>query len=345
MTGCHSGVVTEVKRVAHNCTSTHCFIHRESLVSRSLSKELGDVLTEVVKMVNFVKSSALNSRLFKALCEDMGADYKQLLLHAEVRWLSRGKVLSRVYALRKEIECFLKDRKPLWAGMLSNKDWLAKLAYLSDIFTKLNELNLSMQGKYANILSMTDKIEGFKAKLPVWRKRVTENCLDMFSDLSEIVLQNGAEIDIESLKGVIMGHLKALTDNMHKYFPADADPRVGNEWIRNPFAGNMGNLGVELSDKLLELSEDSGQKLVFESYSLGSFWLRVKSEYPDLSRIALKVLIPFPSTYLCETGFSMMTVIKTKYRNRLDISSPFRVALSGISPRISLLSSKKEAHL
>ncbi len=98
------------------------------------------------------------------------------------------------------------------------------------------------------------------------------------------------------LKTVIMGHLKALTESVNKYFPANADPRVVNEWIRNPFAGNPDNFGVEMTDKLLELSEDSGLKLVFESSSLNSFWVKVKSEYPDLSRMAMKVIMPFPST-------------------------------------------------
>ena len=40
---------------------------------------------------------------------------------------------------------------------------------------------------------------------------------------------------------------------------------------------------------------------------------KVKAEYPGLSEIALKTLLPFPSTYLCETGFSTMSVIKCIY--------------------------------
>jgi hypothetical protein len=65
------------------------------------------VLSEVVKIVNYIKANALNSRLFAVLCDEMGADHKKLLLHAEVRWLSRGKVLSRVFELRNELVEFL----------------------------------------------------------------------------------------------------------------------------------------------------------------------------------------------------------------------------------------------
>lgn len=72
-----------------------------------MSTELSSVLNEVVKIVNQVKANALNSRLLTALCDDMGADHKQLLLHADVRWLSIGKVLSRVFELRNELVLFL----------------------------------------------------------------------------------------------------------------------------------------------------------------------------------------------------------------------------------------------
>jgi len=38
----------------------------------------------------------LKSRLISLLCEAMESQFTKLILHTKVRWLSRGKVLSRV---------------------------------------------------------------------------------------------------------------------------------------------------------------------------------------------------------------------------------------------------------
>jgi hypothetical protein len=48
------------------------------------------VLTDAVKVVNFIKSRATNSRLFSILCNEMGSEHDKLLLHTEVGGLSRG---------------------------------------------------------------------------------------------------------------------------------------------------------------------------------------------------------------------------------------------------------------
>ena len=37
------------------------------------------------------------------LCEDMGSVHTSLLLHTEIRWLSRGKILTRIFELRDEV--------------------------------------------------------------------------------------------------------------------------------------------------------------------------------------------------------------------------------------------------
>ena len=70
MLGCRSGFQSYVKAVSLNVTSVHCFIHRFALCTKVLPAQLLACLKQVVKIINFVKASALNTRFFKQLCED-----------------------------------------------------------------------------------------------------------------------------------------------------------------------------------------------------------------------------------------------------------------------------------
>ena len=51
--------------------------------------------------------------------------------------------------------------------------------------------------------------------------------------------------------------------------------------------------------------------------------------YPDLSKIILRLLLPFPTTYRCEAVFSTLVNVKTKSRSGLKtVTHNMRVALS-----------------
>lgn len=73
------------------------------------------------------------------------------------------------------------------AEKFCDESFLAKLAYLSDIFGKLNELNLQLQGKDKHLPQVTDKISSFTGKLAMWGRRLNEGNTDSFENLHEFV--------------------------------------------------------------------------------------------------------------------------------------------------------------
>ena len=70
----------------------HCTIQKESLCGETLN--LQQVML-VVKCVHKIRARSLNRREFREYCEILDFEYGDLVLHCEVRWLSRGQVLKR----------------------------------------------------------------------------------------------------------------------------------------------------------------------------------------------------------------------------------------------------------
>ena len=271
----------------------------------------------------------------------MGSDHQNLLFHSEVRWLSRDKVLKMLYELRKEVELFLIDKKSNLSHYFQDKKWVARLAYLSDIFSYMNELNLKLQGPDTTIFNAWNKIESFKKKLKLWLNMIAEGNNEMFQSYSDYIMEADDFYSQNSVSDIIAAHLKMLS--FEKYYPEHEDPRRQNMWIVNPFVEHKETaLSHEETLQLIELSSDKGLESTFNTTSNSKFWIRMKNEYPNLHEIAVRFLLCFSTTYLCETAFSAMTVLKTKQRNCLQLSDCLRLALTSIHPRINKLTDGKQ---
>jgi hypothetical protein len=58
----------------------------------------------------------------------------------------------------------------------------------------------------------------------------------------------------------------------------------------------------------------------------------------------MKVLSPFVTTYLCETGSSAVAVMKTHYRSPFIRENKLRVVISLMTPRFGKLCAEKQPH-
>jgi hypothetical protein len=111
MLGKKSGFGALVQVAAPQVVVIHCFLHRHALASKPLSPRLKSAMDTAVQAANFTRSRALNHRLFKIFCQEVGAAHEVLLYHTEVRWLSHGRVFTRVMELRTEIAIFLRGKE------------------------------------------------------------------------------------------------------------------------------------------------------------------------------------------------------------------------------------------
>ncbi|XP_025415283.1 protein FAM200A-like [Sipha flava] len=121
-TGSKKGFRAKVNEISPSILFTHCMIHREALASKKLEPFVNEVLQDAIRVINFIKSKSLNSRLFMILCNEMGSDHTKLLLHTEVMWLSRGKILLRIVELKDEIRIFLLEHKNTLAEHFLNEE-------------------------------------------------------------------------------------------------------------------------------------------------------------------------------------------------------------------------------
>lgn len=101
----------------------------------------------------------MNTRLFAQLCDENDEDFQRLLLHTEVRWLSRGACLTRFYSLFESVLEFLESKDPGLKEKLINLK--ADIAYLTDLFKKFYDINLQLQGDNLNLIKTKSVITAF----------------------------------------------------------------------------------------------------------------------------------------------------------------------------------------
>uniref|UniRef100_A0A5S6QI17 DUF4371 domain-containing protein n=1 Tax=Trichuris muris TaxID=70415 RepID=A0A5S6QI17_TRIMR len=165
MVGRYRVFISYLKAVVPSVFTIQCVVHREHLV------------------VNCIKSHAFQNRLFRQLCEENGEDFDTLLLHTEVRWLSKGNCLQRFVAFWDSIVAFMSD-KDFGEKLIDAK---ADICYLADIFQKLNLLNKALQGgKDSDLISSKSAVVSFVKKLELYLHNFGRPEFSQFPNLKAI---------------------------------------------------------------------------------------------------------------------------------------------------------------
>ncbi|XP_078509146.1 general transcription factor II-I repeat domain-containing protein 2B-like [Lissotriton helveticus] len=345
MVGHDRGFVSMLKKklIGQTVIDYHCIIHQEVLCAKLKHGELNNVLKGAVKIVNFIRAKALNHRLFKAMLQESEAEETDILMHTDVRWLSKGKVLERFIALLPEIVLFVNSRGQSFPE-LTNVKWLVMLHFLTDLFTHFNTLNLTLQGKQQLVCSLMNGIYAFESKLVLFKEQLDDSdfthfpkllaVMQRFPEAQEIL----ANLDPGACLEEISGEIKRRFSQFRALTPLF-------RLVENPWMVSARNLdvvaliGMERAQaelELIDMQHNSALEASFLGQPPEEFWKIVPpDQFPLLVTVAQKVLCMFGSTYACECSFSTMGLLKSKLRNKLTdihLEQLLRLAVSTLVP-------------
>lgn len=93
MVGKKEGFVGQLIQRNIDAIPIHCIIHQQALCGKAL--KMDSTMKTVSKIINSIRGghNSLTHRKFKKFLEEVDAEYGDLIMYTEVRWLSRGKSL------------------------------------------------------------------------------------------------------------------------------------------------------------------------------------------------------------------------------------------------------------
>ncbi|XP_065665359.1 general transcription factor II-I repeat domain-containing protein 2A-like [Hydra vulgaris] len=214
--------------------SNHCVIHQEALCAKVAT--IDDVMTAVVKTINHIRSNALKRRQFRALMEQNEDEHGDLLLHSEVRWLSRENILNRFWECLPSVLQFMVTQKFSFITM-SIEEFKCKLAFLCDITAQFNVLNKRLQGRRVLVCDLINHITVMKTKLNLYKTQFASGSCTHFPALNEC--QPSREM-LSSFSLIVT----ALYDQFKNRFNEFEDLKKHMVFLCYPFDFDMNDISI-----------------------------------------------------------------------------------------------------
>ncbi|XP_071037114.1 protein FAM200C-like [Parasteatoda tepidariorum] len=189
----------------------------------------------------------------------------------------------------------------------SKVDGKAFVSYLADIFEKLNTiLNKKLQGTNETLVDAKAKIFGFITLIELCQIYINNKNLEQFHWLQKCEVNNTALL-------AIVDHLKILSADLKERF-YDLKQIDFPTWMMQPKLVDLSDISnMQYQEELAEMQNVKSVKTLFNIKGMMA-WLCEETEikYPNSTKCARKLLLPFPSSYLAEFGFSAVNDLLLK---------------------------------
>ncbi|RXM98498.1 General transcription factor II-I repeat domain-containing protein 2B [Acipenser ruthenus] len=223
---------------------------------------------------------------------------------------------------------------------------MSRVAFLCDITGHLNTLNLQLQGRASSVGDLFEKVCVFQRNFEIFNTDLTGKMLH-FPTLRVVAT------DETSMK-MMQEFMNNLIKNFQMRFENFKIPKDVLLFVRDPFVVSAdGPCPSEAKNILHSIDEGLIQssdvlKAKFRELGPCDFWTQYADQFQNSQNLAVFLLTMFGSTFLCESGFSSMNIIKNQHCSHLTdehLHQCMRLALTSYKPVFTKLARERRCHL
>ena len=246
-----------------------------------------------------------------------------------------GGCLKRFYTVFNSVLEFFQESNPeLYDKLKSSK---TDIAYLTGMFFKFNEVNLQLQSDETSLIKAKSALSAFLSKLQLYSRNLGCHEFRQFLCLSDLEKKTGVKDDDIAM---YCAHLAELHSQIQRpNFP-------WNPWLRDRSVYWTQHRGANPSRRgTCKFSKWRGSETKVQN--LLPSLLDANSDPKMLPNPVEKLFfIAFPTSYLVERGFSAVSRLLTKQRNKLIITErgDLRLLLTNLHPDVDSLIAMHQAH-
>ena len=216
------------------------------------------------------------------------------------------------------------------------------LLFLCDVRSKQSPLNVSPQGETKSIYDIWQKIKAFRKKLTLLNSVLSRPQIsaEHFPQLAKVA---GRSCSVKEYTLV----LDSLIEEYNDRFKDFEKHNLSLQMAHQPHLVDVNQVPDHFQMELIELSEDSILKSLFNAKKDPIEIRKNAVEYPRLHQHARQMLSCFGTTYRCESAFSYMTQIKNRLRSQIsDVHLEDQLILKSmmLEPKIASLACDKQPH-
>ena len=211
------------------------------------------------------------------------------------------------------------------------------------MFSKFNAVNLQLQGDETSLIKAKSALSAFLSKLQLYSRNL--GCCEFcqFPCLSDLEKKTGVKDDDIAVYCVYLAELHwDMSVRFNNLFSL-----VIPGWVINLFIEPSTEVPTHLEEELVSLQNDEDLKLKFKT-SYQAFWMQtaIPKYYLNLWKDIKLFFIAFLTSNLVERGFSAVSRLLTKQRNKLNITEcgDLRLLLTNLHPDVNSLIAMHQDH-